>query len=546
MSPSDKSGAAVIDSLSHLPAQDRYRILLESAFDWEYWQLPDGRFEYVSPSCKRITGYGPEEFISDPDLYMRIIHPEDRGKVNTHHCRLTGGSTTTLEFRIIRKDGRQVWIDHLCRRIEDDRAGFMGCRASNRDITLKKEVELRFRERAQQAAENSLLLKSIIEYTPIGILVAKLPNLDIYMISNRGCELEGHSPQELGHISADKYKFYYPGGQLAPIEQMPLVRAARKGENVVDEEWEVLRPDGIRVTILCTAGPILDEKGRIVGGVMIWQDISRRKHTEHVIAESRRHLIELKEQLERKNKEMESIIGIVSHDLRSPLVSIQGFGREIRLSIETIRKILASGELTAADIQKIDDILKGEVPEFLGFIKTSASAMDQLVKSLVKVARAGMTDLSPEQLDMDELISNVAGSLGFEIKRAGVELDIEPLPDCYADRQQVTQIFSNLVDNAVKYRDPERPLRIHIYGRLNGERSCYAVEDNGIGIPPEYQDRIFNLFDRVPQQRCGGEGIGLALVKRMVERNGGLVHLQSELGKGTRFGICLPAAKKPS
>lgn len=540
----NKTGAVAFDTyLAHLSAADRFRILMDNSFDWDFWQLPDGSFEYVSPSCLQITGYSAAEFMRYPDLYFQIIHPDDRQRVNSHHCRPGRKGVSSLEFRITRKDGQECWIDHVCRRIEDEQGHFLGCRASNRDITAKKTAELRFHQKAVEAEANSYLLKSIIEYTPIGIVVVSSPEMKIRLISDRGCELEGRSREELERFSAEQYQFVHPDGTIADNEQVPLTRAVLQGELVTDEEWIVLRPDGIRVNILCHAGPIYDDQGNITGGVLVWQDITRRKKNEQGLERSRRRLIELKEQLENKNREMESIIGTVSHDLRSPLVSIQGFSREIQLSIENAARTIATYNLTEAQLGPLELIFDREIPEFLGYIKASAQAMDQLVKSLVKVARAGMAQLDPEMLDMDELLSNVTGAMGFAIKEAQIELDLQPLPDCYADRQQVTQIFANLLDNAIKYRKLDQAGSIKVYGCKQGELSCYMVEDNGIGIPPEFQDKVFNLFDRVPGQGKG-EGIGLAMVKRMAERNNGHVRLDSQPGQGTCFYVCLPSLKQ--
>jgi PAS domain S-box-containing protein len=532
-------GVGLKSTFADLSAEDRFRILMESAFDWEYWQLPDGSFEYVSPSCERITGYTPQEFMRTPELYFEIIHPDDRSRVRRHHCQ-ADGKQPPLEFRLLGKDGRERWIEHYCRQIYDRQSQFLGCRASNRDVTARKQAEIDFQKKTATAEENSRLLESLVNYAPVGIVVADAPDLSIHFISNRGCELEGRSREELSHGTAEQYRFFFPDGRAAATDDLPLSRATRDGEQVVDEEWVVLRPDGIRVNILCNAGPIFDGNGNITGAVMAWQDITKRKRNELLVEQSQRKLVALKDQLESKNKEMEAIICAVSHDLRSPLVSIQGFSQEIQFSLENAGRVLSALPLNHADVQTADRILNTEIPEFLRYIRTSATAMDQLVKSLVKVARVGMAELDPEWLDMDELISNVAGSLGFELKEADIKLELEPLADCYADRQQVTQIFSNLVDNAVKYRHPDRQGRIRISGRAEQGLICYCVDDNGIGIPPEHQKRVFNLFDRVGQQGKG-EGIGLAIVKRMAERNGGSVRVESEPGKGTCFSVCLPA-----
>jgi signal transduction histidine kinase len=179
------------------------------------------------------------------------------------------------------------------------------------------------------------------------------------------------------------------------------------------------------------------------------------------------------------------------------------------------------------------------VPESLGFIEKSAETMEILLTSLVQVTRAGLAAVSPEKIDMDELIANILASLEFKIQQAGATVRVDKLPPCTADKPQAGRIFSNLIDNALKYLDKSRPGSIRIWGIASGNESMYCVEDNGLGIAPEYQKRIFEIFYRV-SQKVQGEGIGLAMVKRMVDRNNGRIWVESEQGKGSRFFVALP------
>jgi signal transduction histidine kinase len=321
---------------------------------------------------------------------------------------------------------------------------------------------------------------------------------------------------------------------------MPLFKAVHRQQTVESEEYIIHTEKNTALHLLISAGPIMNDAGETIGAIAIWQDITELKKTENSLKESRQNLLNLKEHLENKNKELESIIGVVSHDLRSPLVSIGGFSHEIEFSCDAARKILMQQDLTPERIAALRKIIEGEIPEFLNFILSSTAKMDALVRSLVKVARAGMAEIRPELLDMNQLIEDASAAIGFEIKESATDLQIEELPGCFADRTQTSQIFSNLLDNAIKYLDPNRRGQIRVSGKTEGNRSVFCIKDNGIGIASQHLEHIFDLFSRLDRSKASGEGIGLALVKRMVARNNGSIWVESDVGKGTCFCVCLP------
>jgi signal transduction histidine kinase len=255
---------------------------------------------------------------------------------------------------------------------------------------------------------------------------------------------------------------------------------------------------------------------------------------------SQQQAVEEARQLDARTKDLESVIAIVSHDLRAPLVNVKGFSTEVGKDCKTLRKLLSDISIPDENKKELTRLIEQSIPESLKFIGTSADFMNNLAKSLVEVARAGMAAVRPEKLDMDSIAKKIIGTLEFKFKEAGAEVRLEPLPPCTADRQQVTQIITNLLDNAVKYLDRSRPGQIRLSGKVERNHAVYCVEDNGIGIAPQYQEQIFELFQRLGEKVTGGEGIGLAMVKRMLERNNGRIWLESEKGKGSRFFVSLP------
>jgi signal transduction histidine kinase len=262
--------------------------------------------------------------------------------------------------------------------------------------------------------------------------------------------------------------------------------------------------------------------------------------TERKKAEEERQ--RLNTELADKNRELEQIVFITSHDLRSPLVNIQGFSRELNLSVKELSSILPEDAIPSEARQKLASILGSDIPEALGYIQTSISKMDSLLSGLLRLSRAGRAALNVGDLDMNLLISEITRGFEHSIREARANLEVGDLPSCRGDAAQINQVFSNLLDNALKYLDPGRQAVITITGREEGNQVVYCVQDNGIGIPQEHQERIFEIFQRVDPKASAGEGLGLAIVKKIVSRHAGKIWVESEPGAGSRFHVALPRA----
>jgi signal transduction histidine kinase len=245
-------------------------------------------------------------------------------------------------------------------------------------------------------------------------------------------------------------------------------------------------------------------------------------------------------ELEEKNRELEQIVYISSHDLRSPLVNIIGFSREIKRSLVDIRAVIDRASLTDEERKTIDAILRDDIDPAIGFVATGTEKMDRLLAGLLHLSRTGRAKLEVASLDMDRLLGNVLGAFEFQVKDRGVTVLREPLPPCRGDEVQINQVFSNLVDNALKYLDPTRPGTLRITGKEEGAHLVYCVEDNGIGIPAGHQGKIFEIFHRLNPRDSPGEGLGLAIVRKILHRHGGTLRFESEAGKGSKFLVSLP------
>jgi signal transduction histidine kinase len=257
--------------------------------------------------------------------------------------------------------------------------------------------------------------------------------------------------------------------------------------------------------------------------------------------------------LREANDEIQRFAYIVSHDLRSPLVNIMGFTSELEeLRGDIFRRIASlandtpvvpdvNGELPEPALPEQDKQLSADFTEALGFIKSSIGKMDRLISAILNLTREGRREFKPVKIDTRDLIENIASTVAHQAAETETTIRVEPLPDIVSDRLALEQIFSNLIDNAIKYLKPGVPGDILVKGRTKMGFAIYEIVDNGRGIDPKDHQRIFDLFRRAGTQDKPGQGIGLAHVRALVRRLGGTMSVSSELGAGSNFTVTLPA-----
>ena len=248
----------------------------------------------------------------------------------------------------------------------------------------------------------------------------------------------------------------------------------------------------------------------------------------------------LKADLAEKTKELEQIIYTTSHDLRSPLVNIQGFTRELEESYKKLHAVLNSEAVPPKLKRRLASALDGDFPLAFQHILASSARMESLLSGLLKLSRMGRANLDIEKLDMSKLISEVISSLEFQIRETGATVEIGELPPCCGDETQIYQVFSNLLGNALKFLDPKRRGVIRISGKKEKEQVVYCIKDNGIGIAEKDKDAIFEIFLKLNPDDKRGEGLGLTIVRKILDRHGGKVLVESEPGKGSKFYVSLP------
>ena len=256
--------------------------------------------------------------------------------------------------------------------------------------------------------------------------------------------------------------------------------------------------------------------------------------------------------LREANDEIQRFAYIVSHDLRSPLVNIMGFTSELeQLRADIFKRIAALVHASASaapvvagadepPLEGEDKQLAQDFSEALEFIKSSIAKMDRLISAILNLTREGRREFEPVRIDAHELIEAIVTTVAHQAAEAEARIAIEPLPHIVSDRLALEQIFSNLIDNALKYLKPGVPGEISVRGRTKLGFAIFEVADNGRGIDPKDHQRIFDLFRRAGAQDKPGQGIGLAHVRALVRRLGGTISVSSELHCGSIFTITLP------
>ena len=320
------------------------------------------------------------------------------------------------------------------------------------------------------------------------------------------------------------------GLSVASVVVAPLVSDAQVlGLLIFTDAHEPFRFSPVHseeATILAATAAVGLQNARLVRALRREGD----KLAEHgrILERANRALADTSSELRDVNREMEDLLYIASHDLRAPLINIQGFTHEARTQLAT-----ASEGLSAEAREAL-----GDIEESLRFVHSSSAKMDSLISALLDVSRIASRDLVRRELDLNVLVRRVADSFEFVLKERGITLQVGTLPTVLGDPLRIEQVFSNVIDNAIKYMgDGEHTIEV---GFIERGVSRFFVRDSGIGITQAEMKKVFRLFRRGRAIDVPGEGIGLTLVRKIIERHGGKIWIDSTEGKGTTVWFTLP------
>ena len=528
----------------------RYRIIADNTYDWEYWLSPDKTaFEYVSPSCKRITGYAAAEFLKDPGLLTRIIHPVDRHLVDHHLEEISLDKRSyELEFRILRSDGEVRWIGHACQPVFGDTGQFLGTRGSNRDITARKqadealqkahdELELRFRERTEaltmaneylleeiqerQRAEEALWelsvrFRTVLDGLDALVYVADMETYRILLVNRYGREIWGELKGEIcwQRLQAGQTGpcSFCTNSRLLDTSGAPVEPVVWEFKNTVTGRWYECRDQAIRWT-----------DGRLVR-MEIATDITERKLAEAEIlslnADLEQRVRQRTAQIEAVNKELEAFSFTVSHDLRTPLVWIGGYSRSI--------------------LKRYADRLDEQPLQYLREICEGARHMESLIDDLLDFSRLAYHELRRELVDLSSLVRTVMAELAQAEPERRAAIHIADGVTVDGDPHLLLVVLKNLLGNAWKYTGKREEAVIEFgVAHWCGKRACF-VKDNGAGFDMALASKLFIPFQRLHgTDEFKGHGIGLATVRRIIRHHDGDVWAESRQGEGATFYFTL-------
>ena len=485
----------------------RYRGLLEAAPDAMVVVNGVGEIVLLNVQAEKQFGYHRDELVGQPVTNIipegfaeRLIADDLRSAADA----LAQQIGTGIELSGRRKDGTEFPIEIMLSPLES--AEGILVTAAIRDISVRKAAaeELKGQARLLDLAHDAIVVRD--------------PDSHI-MYWSKGAEATyGWTAEEVkGQVTHELLHTVFPVSQAA-------VDVAIEAAGDWKGELGHTARDGRRLTVESRQSVERDTQGRVRAILEINRDISVRKAAEEELRESEANLLRKVEELNRSNEELGQFAYIASHDLQEPL-----------------RMVASYTQLLAKRYQgKLDS----DADEFIAFAVDGANRMQRLIEDLLAYSRVGTRGTDLLDISSEEALQRALINLRGSIEESGALVTHDPLPRVLADETQLVQLFQNLVGNAIKYRSPGVP-RVHITAARDGEeRWSFAVADNGLGIDPQYFDRIFGMFQRLhKREEYAGTGIGLAICKKIVERHGGSISVESQPGQGSTFRFSLAGSE---
>jgi len=490
-----------------LQSEALYRGLLEAAPDAMVMVNPGGEIVLVNAQAEKQFGYRRDELVGQkvkniiPGGFTEQLIAEDTRSAAGAQTQQIG---TGIELSGRRKDGSEFPIEIMVSLLESAEGTLV---TAIRDISVRKDAEKHLAQLARELTLKHQLLDSIVEGTTDPIYIRDLENR--FTLVNSACSnLFGRSvDQVVGKTMGE----LLPNDSYNGVAQsdQEVVRAGNT--RTIEETAEI---DGIIRTFLTTKGPYRDADQKIIGTIGIARDITERKKSEQ-------HLVKTVGELKRSNDELQQFAYVASHDLQEPL-----------------RMVASYTQLLA---KRYKGRLDSDADEFMAFAVDGCTRMKELIQDLLAYSRAGTGEKTLREISGEDALNEALTNLQAAIVQSGTVVTRDSLPAIRTNETQLAQVFQNLVGNAIKYRSAEIP-QIHISASKNvGNEWIFSVRDNGLGIDPQYFERIFILFQRLHgREEFEGTGIGLAICKKIVERLGGRIWVESQPGKGSTFYFALP------
>jgi PAS domain S-box-containing protein len=531
-------------------SEERFRTFADSTYDWETWRAPDGKYIYVSPSCERITGYRSEEFIADPSLVARMVHPDDQAITTNHFLEdFRTHEPLHMDFRIITRTGEECFISHYCQGVFGKNGEWLGRRASNRDISMRKRAEMelhRVNRALKVLGESSQAMARAVDEKEF-----------LAEVSRMIVDVGGYRLAWIGFAEDDEKKSVRPVAQAGfedgylekaditwadtPRGRGPTGTAIRTGRTTVSKnilkdprfapwrEEAVKRGYGSSISLPIRMGE------KVNGALNIYAMEPDAFHAEEVnlleelAGDISYGLTALRNKFEREKAEealvkssnkIKMFAYSVSHDLKNPAIAVYGLAK--RLNRYSKDRLDERGKTYCEQILKASEHIASLVDKINIYIKTK-----EVPLSIEKVRLKDIVDTVKE-----EFTPQLAG-------RQIRWLEPEKIPEVNADRTSMVRVLTNLVDNALKYGGHDLS-EIRIGYQESEDSHILSVEDDGIGLKDEDAKLLFGPFKRKRMAgQVEGSGLGLAIVKEIAEQHKGRVWLDPAIKKGAAFHVSI-------
>jgi PAS domain S-box-containing protein len=498
---------------------------------------PDGTFVAINDTELRWLGYNRREIVGHLK-FSDLLCESSRNLFDVHFPQLkNNGMVSNIELELRRKNGESMPILLNSTVVRDEKGDFLTSRATLFDVTSLKRAEATI-----------ALYADIVRSIPIGLLIFRLdtpeaPTLTLVSANPVASDLLGIPFEsmigkkimdvfpELPGREIDRFTAVANDGKLGFVDEMVY------GDTRVRRNWWLTHAFPLPHGLMAIAFQnITDRKESI-------EEIRRlNEELEMRVLERTAELGDANRELLQKNQENEMFVYSVSHDLRSPLVNLEGFSKELGMICKDLRDTIDSDQVPTTVRERGLALLDRDTGEAVHFIQNAVKRLSTIIDALLRLSRAGRVEYQFQPIDATAMLTRIIESMRKSIDERGALVTLQPLPALWGDPGALEQVFANLLGNALKYLDPARHGQIEIGWRAcDAGNEIFYVKDNGLGIPANAHEKVFQAFQRAHPTVAPGEGMGLAIVRRIVERHRGRVWVESTVGQGSVFYVMLPS-----